>query len=54
MKENLDVKMSGYIKDTIHHISTGEVEVREGHNLVVTSFTKLVMAMLSRKTGFSV
>lgn len=53
MNENLNVKVSGYIKDTIHHLDSGEVEVREGHNLVVTSFTKLVMSIIGRTTGFT-
>ena len=51
INEKSAVKMTGYIKDTIHHLDSGEVEVREGHNLVVTSFTKLVMALLGRTTG---
>ena len=52
MKENTNIKVTGQITDKIIHLDTGEVEVREGHNLVVTSFTKLVMALVGRASGY--
>ena len=52
MKEKTNIKVTGQITDRIIHLDTGKVEVREGHNLVVTSFTNLVMSLLGRTTGF--
>lgn len=52
MKENTNIKVTGKITDVITHLDTGEVEVKEGHNLVVTSFTSLVMALLGKTSGY--
>ena len=52
MKENTNIKITGQITDKIIHLDTGEVEVREGHNIVVNTFTKLVMSLLGRTTGY--
>lgn len=47
-----NLKMTGYIKDVIKY-TDGREEVREGHNLVVTSFLNLVQALLKNETGYS-
>lgn len=47
-----NLKMTGYIKDVIKY-GDGREEVREGHNLVVTSFLNLVQALLKNETGYS-
>lgn len=52
MKESTNITVTGRITDRIIHLDTGEVEVRKGHNLVVTSFTKLVMALVGRATNY--
>ena len=52
MKENTNISVTGHITDKIIHLDTGEVEIREGHNLVVNSFVNLIMSLLSRKTGY--
>lgn len=52
-KEGTRVTVTGEVTDVITHVDTGEVEVRKGHNIVVNSFSNLVMALMSNKSGFS-
>lgn len=41
-----------YLKDIITNLDTGEVEVREGHNLIVIGFSKLIAALLKNEAGY--
>lgn len=45
------VKMTGEIIDRIQY-KDGRVEVRRGHNLVVNSFSNLVMCLLKQEAGY--
>lgn len=41
-----------YLKDVITNLDTGEVEIREGHNLIVIGFSKLIAALLKNEAGY--
>lgn len=46
------VKVKTYLKDVITNLDTGEVEIREGHNLIVIGFSKLIAALLKNEAGY--
>lgn len=50
--DSQDIKMKGQIIDTIRY-ADGRVEVREGHNLVVTSLQNLLMCLLKKQSGYT-
>ena len=48
-----NVHMTGDIIDKIYDKNGNLIKVIEGHNLVVTSFVKLVMALCKGESGYS-
>lgn len=48
-----DVHMTGHIVDRIYNKDGELVDTIEGHNLVVNSFLKLVMALCKGQSGYS-
>lgn len=52
MKEKETLQLTGHWRLTARHIKTGEIIVKEGKNLIVTTGKQLVGDMLKDETGY--
>lgn len=52
MIDRKDINMTGHIIDKIYDKNGNLIKVIEGHNMIVNSFTRLVMALCKQEDGF--